>query len=245
MNQPPDDQVRAGEIAKKAIALAKKLCKNPIQGLLLDQEIETLIRDEGGEPSLKGYHPRFADDPYKWTICLSLDHEVVHGIPDKVIVPEHMITVDLVVKYNDWHADTARTFTYSKDQTKLDFVHDSKTIFEMAKQAISPNGTMDLFGYMVEAAASIKRYGVIREYCGHGIGKSIHMPPQIVNYRQISTNIFKAGYAYAVEPVLAFIPRYDLTHSSDGYTVLANCLASHNEDTIFISEHKLFNLTGE
>ena len=245
MNQPPDDQVRAGEIAKKAIALAKELCKNPIQGLLLDQEIETLIRDEGGEPALKGYHPGFADDPYEWTICLCVDNEVVHGIPNKNITPEHIVTVDLVVKYNDWHADTARTFTYSKDPIKRGFVHASKTIFEMAKEAISPNGMMDLFGYMVEAAASVKGYGVIKEYCGHGIGKSIHMPPQIVNYQQLSTHKFKAGQAYAVEPVLAIKPIYDLTNSNDGYTVQADCLVSHNEDTIFVSEHKLFNLTGE
>ena len=245
MTHPPDDQVRAGEIAKKAIALGEELCKNPIQGLLLDHEIETLIRDEGGKPSLKGYHPRFADDPYQWTICLSIDNDVVHGIPDKSITPEHMITIDLVVKYNDWHADTARTFTYSKDLIKLDFVHTSKTIFEMAKQAMSPNGMIDLFGHMVEAAANFKRYSVIKEYCGHGIGKSIHMPPQVANYQQESTHRFKAGQAYAVEPVLAIKPNYNLTHSKDGYTVQADCLVSHNEDTIFVSEHKLFNLTGE
>ena len=70
MQSPPNEQVRAGEIAQGAIQLAQELCRDTIDGKRLDREIEQYIRDEGGEPALKGYHPAFAQKPYEYTICL-------------------------------------------------------------------------------------------------------------------------------------------------------------------------------
>lgn len=245
MQAPPDEQVRAGEIARGAVALAQELCASCIDGKRLDPMIEEYIRDEGGEPALKGYHPKFALKPYGYTTCIAIDNEVVHGVPVKLIGPNHMVTVDLVVRYKGWHADTARTFIYGGDAAKKQFVEASSMIFEMAKDAVMPQQPMNLFGMMVERLATQQGYSVIEEYCGHGIGEAIHTDPQVLNYHTPSSEVFQIGQSYAVEPVLAIAPTYTLKeHPTDGFTVIADCLASHNEDTIFIGENGVINLTG-
>lgn len=246
MQTPPCEQVRAGEIARDAIKLGYELCTKLIDGKRLDKEIEEFIRDQGGEPALKGYHPAFALKPYEWATCLAVDDDVVHGIPIKLLGPNSVVTIDLVVRYKGWHADTARTFTYSDDPTKKQFVEASSMIFEMGKDAIWPEQPINLFGTMIERSAQMQGYGVIKEYCGHGIGKAIHTDPQVLNYHTPTTEVFQIGRSYAVEPVLAIEPTYVLHHDqSDGFTVTANCLVTHNEDTIFIGAGGIINLTGE
>lgn len=245
MNEPPEEQIIAGRIAKGAIALAQDLCRWPLEGEQLDLEIEQYIRDEGGEPALKGYHPRFADRPYQWTICLGVDNDVVHGVPHKPLDPNNIITVDLVVKFGEYYADTARTFTYSTNESRKSFVNISKQIFDISKTGVIPGQPISLFGEAVERSAGIVKYGVVKEYCGHGIGKDIHCPPQIPNYYSPIAGQFKVGQSYAVEPVLAINPIYQLEHHDDGYSVTADCLVSHNEDTIFIGERGAVNLTGD
>ena len=244
MQSPPNEQVKAGQIARGAILLAKELCRSAIDGVRLDREIEQYIRDEGGEPALKGYHPPFAQKPYEWTICLGLDKDVVHGVPLKLVGRSQLITVDLVVAYKGWHADTARTFTYSDDPAKQQFVDLSKAIFEDAKDSIVPNQMMSLFGTTVYQGALMQGYEVIKEYCGHGIGKTIHAEPQVLNYPNFKPEVFEIGKAYAVEPVLAVSPYYLNHHHSDGFSVTADCLVSHNEDTVFIGAGGVVNLTG-
>ncbi len=155
MNEPPEEQVEAGRIAKGAIALAKDLCRWPIEGEQLDLEIEQYIRDAGAIPALKGYHPSFAGKPYEWTICLGVDNDVVHGVPRKPLDPNNMITVDLVVKFGEYYADTARTFTQSSDEHKVSFVNVSEQIFNLSKLWVVPNERIDLFGKSVELSAGV------------------------------------------------------------------------------------------
>jgi methionyl aminopeptidase len=246
MQTPPDEQVKAGIIARDAIELARNICKSAIDAKRLDLEIETFIRDSGGEPALKGYHPSFSLKPYEWSSCICIDNAAVHGVPGKLLGPDHIITVDLVVRCGEWHADTARTFTTSTDQSKQAFVKQSDYLFKLAVDVVDPQVGLSIFGDCVETCAKMFGIGVIKEYCGHGIGKMIHSDPQILNYSSSSTEVFQVGKAYAVEPVLAINPTYSLSIDPfDGFTVVANCLTSHNEDTIFISDSGAVNLTGK
>lgn len=244
MQTPPNEQVRAGEIAAGAVQLGIELCRDFIDGRRLDLEIEAYIRDQGGTPALKNYRPPFKLETYEWTTCIARDNEAVHGPPVRGLGPSNIITIDLVVEYGGWHADTARTFTYSDDVTKRQFVDASKLIFLAGLEAIAPQQSVDLFGMMIESAAILQGYGVVREFCGHGIGRSVHTDPQILNYSTHSPNVFERGKAYAVEPVLAIKSNYTLREGDDGWTVIANCLTSHNEDTIFVGENEIINLTG-
>ena len=245
MREPAEEQVVAGRIARQAIELGQELCRSAIDGPLLDRELESFICDNGGKPALKGYHPPFAQFPYDWTICLALDNDVVHGVPIKFVSADHIITIDLVVEYQGWYADTARTFTFSKDLSKKIFVDHSAQIFQSAIEMIMPGQSMNMFASIVSSGAEMCGYGVVKEYCGHGIGKTIHMSPQVINVPDPRNELFQTGQSYAVEPVLALDPKYRLEHDEyDGFSVRANCLASHNEDTIFIGPDRIINLTG-
>lgn len=243
--EPPTEQVRAAEIAKGAISLAKKFVAAGGDGLRLDREIETFILDEGGRPSLKGYQPTFALKPYEWSICLGVNEDAVHGVPAKYLGPAQLVTVDLVVEFDGWHADMARTFHLGEDKTKREFAEHSFEIFKASLDVIQPQQPLAIFGGMVQNAAHLYGYGVVKEYCGHGIGRYIHTPPQILNYPAPSRDVFQVGQAYAVEPILAIQKTYSLRHyPNDGFSVRANCLVSHNEDTIFVSKNGITNLTG-
>lgn len=242
---PPDEQVEAGKIAAGAIALGKELCRTAIDGIRLDDALETYIRDMGGEPALKGYHPPFSAKPYEHSICLSLDNEAVHGPPMKLVGPSRLITIDLVVLYKGWHADTARTFTWSEDVEKTRFVGTSTAIHVGALAAIIQGQPIDLYGATIDMVSNQAGLGVLKQYCGHGIGEKIHMEPQVLNYAGNNGARFEMGKAYAVEPILASKKDFKLIEHSDGWTVSADCFTSHNEDTVFIGTDGITNLTGE
>ena len=245
MDSPSDEQVMAGRIANGAIALGRELCKGTLDAKRLDLEIETFIRDSGGEPALKGYHPSFSIKPYEWTTCVVIDNEAVHGVPIKLIGKDHIVTIDLVVKYKGWYADTARTFTNSDDLRKRNFVKRSSYLFDLAVSVMDPGVRLSIFGECVTTCAKMFGMSVIKEFCGHGIGKIIHDEPQVLNYPTLTTEVFQVGQAYAVEPVLAINPTYKLQHNPhDSFTVVANCLTSHNEDTLFVGRNGVVNLTG-
>jgi methionyl aminopeptidase len=210
----------------------------------LDKELETYIRDNDGIPALKNYRPSFKFQPYQWAICVVRNEETVYGIPVKLLAPSYIITIDLVVEYQGWYADTARTFTHADCPTKRQFVEVSQLIFAAALEAIAPQQPINLFGVMVESAAKLQGYSIVREFCGHGIGKAIHTNPQIMNYDAPSAEVFEVGKSYAVEPILAVNNHYNLREADDGWTVIADCLTSHNEDTIFVGKEGIVNLTG-
>ncbi|MEE8113306.1 MAG: methionyl aminopeptidase, partial [Nitrososphaerales archaeon] len=220
MESPADEQVRAGQIARGAIALARNMCEKRLDGLSLDKEIEQYIRDEGGTPALKGYHPSFASKPYEWTICLGVDEDAVHGVPIKVVEPNMLITVDLVVEFGGWYADTARTFTLTDDVDKHWFARNSWDIFKASLDAIMPEQSINLYGMAVQSAAHIYGYSVVNEYCGHGIGRAIHTLPQVCNSPVQTKDVFQVGQSYAVEPILAINSTYSLRHEpDDGFSV--------------------------
>jgi methionyl aminopeptidase len=113
MHHPPNEQVEAGKITAGALILARQLCMNPIIGTRLDQEISTYIQDHGGICALRGYAPPFTDLTYPKTICLSIGFEAVHGLPGpRIVEPDDLITVDLVVEVDGWFTDAALILTY-------------------------------------------------------------------------------------------------------------------------------------
>lgn len=246
MISPPNALVTAGKIAREAIELGRELCKTATYGLQVDEEIEKFIRSKGGVPALKGYKPPFSTKQYEHTICLSINNEAVHGVPKKLLRPDlDIITIDLVVGFEGWFADSARTFTHSKEVDRRRLVDASWIIFQGALAAVVPNQPTSLYGITVEAAARHVGLVPVKEYCGHGIGQEVHMSPQILNYSHDQKTRFEAGRAYAVEPVLASKPNYKLRHDNpDGWTVDVDCLTTHNEDTLFITNHSVINLTG-
>ena len=246
MERPSDEQIIAGRVVRDAIKLGIALSEKEVTGLQLDARLEEFIKDNGCVPSLKGYQPPFSERTYKHTICLSRNQEAVHAVPkDAALSKEDLITIDLVVAHRGWHADSARTFTFSTDPAKKDMVAKIALIHTNALNIITPNLPIKLYSELCQRITEeLCGMSVIKEFCGHGIGQHIHEPPQIPSCQTTSNEIFVVGKAYAIEPVIAFKKKYVLNEGDDGWTVSANCLTAHMEDTIFVSNVGIFNLTN-
>lgn len=262
MNTPPDAQVKAGRIAHGAIILAKSMTLKGCTGLELEREVETFILDHGGKPALKGYKPPFTTDTYEWATCQATDYTLVHGEPSDINLDKSQIhTLDLVVECDGWHADTARTWYHGDNKRKQSMIEHSNAIFKTSKMSVACGNPIAMWGMQVDAitrgldqqTSDFNIYNV-RELCGHGIGRTVHEEPQVINYysEEFDSVMFVAGKAYAVEPVLIFMDvdsdiSWPVIHTGTPKSKWAiwshDGISTHNEDTIFIGQDKAVNLT--
>ena len=246
MEVPSEEQIVAGRVARDAIKLGISLCGREITGVQLDKEIEQFIRDHNCFPALKGYKPPFSNRTYQHTICLSVNNQAVHGVPqDVVLTRDDLITIDLVVGNRGWFADTARTFTHSANLQKKMVAEKIAIIHTNSLSIISPNLPIEIYSeFCNKLASDVCDMTIINEFCGHGIGREIHEDPQIPSAPCGSKSVFATGKSYAVEPVIAVNKKYKLSQGDDGWAVLVDCLSAHMEDTIFVASVGIINLTA-
>lgn len=247
LNEPPEEQVFAGIIVAGSLKLAKELCRKPITGIKLDTEIETYIRDHGGKPALKDYQPPFSQVPYMHTICLATNMMVVHGLPTiETITKDDIVTVDLVVEYDGWYADAARTFTYGNNKAHKLFVNTCYQIFESAiATSVMPNAKMYGYAKNLQDLTRAFNFHIVDEFCGHGIGRDIHSDPLVYNHPELGwSETFIPGRSYAIEPVIA-ATKYNLSLDDNSWTFNANTYTTHFENTYFIGNDKVYNLTKD
>lgn len=252
------EQRRAGVTASKAIRAAKKYIRDEvlsgkgyISTLEVDKFIEDFIFERDCIPALINYKPSFHDgQPYKHASCISIDNEVVHGVPQdsRFITKESMVTVDLVVRYDEWHADTARTFLvdpYDSTSDKFTFLRKCQAAFSSIRSSVIQDISVEALGEISVHESSLHHLYTVREFAGHGIGKIIHDRPTIPFCTNQDREQLISGHAYAIEPIFTNKQDYNLYMHQDGWTYFADCLVAHFEDTIFITdEGEVLNLTN-
>lgn len=197
-----------------------------------------------GEEIIKGYGciPSFLNyNGYPASICISLNDEVVHGIPRKdfIIQEGDIVSMDAGLIYQGYHADAARTVgvgEISDNAAKLIEVT-KQSFFEGIKYAKQGNHLFDISRAIGDYAESFG-YGVVRDLVGHGIGKNLHEDPQIPNYRQRRRGLkLQAGMTLAIEPMINE-GASDVCWAEDDWTVLTeDCsLSAHYENTVLITD---------
>ena len=205
---------------------------------------EEMIRSYGCVPSFLEYNG------YPASICVSVNEEVVHGIPDKhrILKEGDIVSLDAGVIYKGYHSDAARTHgigEISREAAKLVEVT-RESFFEGIKYAKEGN-------YLFEISAAIGRYaesfgyGVVRDLCGHGIGTDLHEAPQIPNYEMNRKGVkLKAGMTLAIEPMIN-AGTWKVDWLDDEWTVVTRdgALSAHYENTVLITDNepKLLTLT--
>lgn len=221
----------------------KELVVPGISTLEIDQKGEAYIRSLGGIPNFKNYHG------YPASICISVNDEVVHGIPSsKTILKEgDIVSLDCGLIFEGYHSDAARTYGVGKiSKEAADLIEITKqSFFEGIKLAVAGNHLHDISGTIGEFCES-RGYGVIRDLVGHGIGKSLHEDPQIPNFKVRTRGPrLRAGMTLAIEPMVC-IGRHDVDFLDDDWTVVTSdgSLAAHYENTILITdgEPEIFTL---
>ena len=208
----------------------------------IDRLGEEIIRSYGCIPSFLNYNG------YPASICVSVNEEVVHGIPDKhrIIREGDIVSLDAGVIYKGYHSDAARTHgigTISKEAEDLIRIT-RECFFEGIKYAKEGN-------YLFDISAAIgnyeqeRGYGVVRDLCGHGIGTALHEAPEIPNYKMNRKGVkLKAGMTLAIEPMIN-IGTWEVDWLDDDWTVVSRdrSLSAHYENTVLITKDEPILLT--
>src|SRR3954467_7737713 len=170
---------RAGRIVAEVLALVESELKPGVSTAHLDRIAEKYIRAAGAVPPFKGYHG------YPASLCISLDDEVVHGIPgDRTVREGQIVSVDVGAIYQGWHADAARSFVVGSPSPKVAKLVETTRLAMMAGiGAAVPGNRIGDISAAIEDAAKPHGYGIVQNFVGHGIGTEMHQPPNVPNFR--------------------------------------------------------------
>ncbi len=225
----------AGKILAKVHEELGKSLKPGMSTYDIDKLGEELIRSFGCEPSFKDYQG------YPASICVSVNEEVVHGIPSKkrVITEGDIVSLDAGVIYKGYHSDAARTHGIGEisEEAKLLISRTRQSFFEGMKYAKAGNHLHEISA-AIGAYAESFGYGVVRDLCGHGIGTHLHEDPEIPNFKQFRRGIkLRPGMTLAVEPMVN-LGTADVVWMDDDWTVIAEdmSLSAHYENTVLITD---------
>jgi methionyl aminopeptidase len=235
---------RAGRIVAEVLALVESELRPGITSAELDRLAEDHIRRSGATPSFLGYlgGGRYGRGPnaFPASICVSIDDEVVHGIPnDRAIRDGQLVSIDVGAIVDGWHGDGARTFVVGEVGPEVQELVDTTRLGMMAGIAAAvPGARLGDISAAIEDVAKPHGYGIVRQFVGHGIGTDMHQDPQVPNYRTGSRGPeLLPGLCLAIEPMFT-LGRSSVRVRPDGWTVVTadGSLAAHFEHTIAVTE---------
>jgi methionyl aminopeptidase len=231
---------RAGRLVAEVLALVESALRPGVAADELDALAERHIRLAGGRPSFKGYRPSTDDPPFPGSICVSIDDQVVHGMPDhRVIRAGQLVSIDAGAIVDGYHGDAARTFFVGGDPRAelASFIESTRSALLAGIAAAVPGGHIGDISGAIEDVAVAGGYGIVRDCVGHGIGTEMHEPPDVPNFRTRSAGLrLEPGLCLAIEPMFTIgSPAVGLL--DDGWTIVTRdgSLACHFEHTIAVT----------
>jgi methionyl aminopeptidase len=239
-----DKMRRAGRIVAEVLALVESELKPGVTTAHLDRLAERHIRGAGAIPSFKGYlgGSRYGKGPraFPASTCISIDSEVVHGIPsERTIRAGSLVSVDVGAILDGWHGDGARTFVVGDVPEAARELVDATRLAMMAGiGAAQPGARVSDISAAVEDIGLAHGFGIVRPFVGHGIGTDMHQEPNVPNYRTGSRGPeLLPGVCLAIEPMFT-LGSGDVYVEADGWTVNTadDALAAHFEHTIAVTE---------
>jgi methionyl aminopeptidase len=231
----------AGNIIYEIFRMIKSMDLNGMTTLQVNDRIDEMIRDRGGTPTFLLYRG------FPKSCCVSLNNEVVHGIPDeRTIKTGDLIKIDVGVTYDGHIADAATTIPVgSIPSNSRNLLTTTKhALAQGIAQAKKGNHVSDI-SRAIQTAVEEKGFGVVRELTGHGVGIALHEEPMIPNFVCKSPDpLLDAGMVLALEPMVT-MGSYEVITELNGWTIATRdgSLSAHFEDTIAILERGIMNLT--
>ncbi len=228
-------------IVAQTLQLLKREAKAGVTTLDLDILAEDFIRSNDAIPAFKGYRSG-TGIPFPGSICSSVNEEVVHGIPgNRKLAEGDIVSLDVGVVKKGFYGDAALTVGIGNvsEQKKLLMEVTEQSLYRGIEQAIEKNRVQDI-SYAVQKYVEAHGFGVVRELCGHGVGKRLHEDPSIPNYgTKGSGPKLKNGMTLAIEPMVN-AGTYEVIFKSDGWTVVSRdgSPSAHFEHTILINGNK-------
>ncbi len=228
----------AGSLVADVLDAVGSAIRPGVTTLELDTIATDIIRAAGGTPSFVGQPGPVG--PYKHSLCISIDSEVVHGIPGKRRIADgQMVSVDAGAIVDGWHGDAARTFIVGDvPAASRQLVEATRDAMYAGIAAARPGGFLSDIGAAIEDVALAHGYGVVRSFVGHGIGTEMHEEPQVANYRTGNRGRrIEPGLCLAIEPMFT-LGSYEVRVKEDGWTVetFDGSMACHWEHSIAITD---------
>lgn len=251
----PRDQATLREGGRRLGAILQEVARAVAPGVTLralDALAERLIVESGGAPAFKGYHPRHAAQPYPGTLCTSVNHEVVHGVPtrDVALRAGDIIGLDIGMRYpaaDGLYTDTAVTVGAGA------ISRDAQRLIATTRAALDAGIAQAVYGKRVsDIARAVQRvvedagYSAVRDLVGHGVGRKVHEEPQVPNFwneHQVDAELVE-GMVIAIEPMVA-TGGWRVKVLPDGWTIVTadGSLSAHFEHTVLITKQGIEVLT--
>ena len=224
----------AGQLVGRVLRELRRMAVPGVTTLEIDEAAERMIRDAGALPTFKGYHG------YPYSICASVNEQVVHGFPSSYELKEgDIFSIDVGATLEGFVGDTAITVPVGRvDEALLKLIRVTEECLELAIQECYQGRHLGDIGHAVQSHAEGHGYSVVRDYVGHGIGRRMHEDPQIPNYGTPGKGPkIKNGYVFAIEPMIN-IGTHLTKVLSDGWTVVTidGKPSAHVEHTVAITE---------
>ncbi len=221
-------------IVVEAFKKAEAMIAPGVRTIDIDREVEAFIRSKGARPAFKGY------DGFPKSCCISVNEEVVHGIPgDRVLHEGDIVSVDIGVECEGFFGDSAATYAVgevSREKRRLMEVT-RRALEEGVRMAVSGNRLSDI-SHAIQTVVEDAGFSVVRDLVGHGIGRELHEPPQIPNYGAPNSGPrLRPGMVLAIEPMVN-MGTYKVKTKRDKWTVVTKdgLPSAHYEHTVVVTE---------
>ena len=237
----------AGRLASEALDFITPYVKPGVTTGQLDKLChDYMVNEQQTTPAPLNYAPP-GHRPYPASICTSVNHQVCHGIPgEKLLKHGDIVNIDITVIKDGYHGDTSRMFYVGDPSIQ------SKRLCEITYesmwrgiQKVKPGARLGDIGHAIQSFAEKAGYSVVREFCGHGIGKKFHEDPQVLHYGKPGTGIeLKPGMIFTVEPMIN-AGKKDIRMLNDGWTVVTadHSLSAQWEHTVLVTDEGFEVLT--
>ena len=229
----------AGKLASEVLDYITPFVAHGVTTEKLDQLChDYIVNVQKAIPAPLNYAPD-GHTPYPKSICTSVNHQICHGVPgDKVLKNGDTVNIDITVIKDGYHGDTSRMFHVGEVSIQ------AKRLSEITYQAmwvginkVRPDATLGDIGHAIQAFAEKNGYSVVREFCGHGIGKKFHEEPQVLHYGKAGAGLkLRAGMMFTIEPMINAGKR-DIKQMPDGWTIVTKdrSLSAQWEHTILVT----------
>ena len=226
--------MEAGRITGEALLVAREHVREGISTLELDTIIREAIEKRGAKPSFLGY------GGFPGSACISINDEVIHGIPSKkrILKEGDIVKVDVGAYYKGYHGDSARTIAVGRvSDEALRLIETTRQSFFDGVAAVKIGNRMGDVGNAIQTCAEKQGFSVVRRYIGHGIGRELHEQPDVPNFGTAGRGTrLCAGLALAIEPMVN-VGSEEVYEMPDGWTVKTRdgSLSAHYENTVVLT----------
>lgn len=225
---------RAGQLAAACLDMIGPHVRPGVTTAALDKLCHDFMLDHGAIPATLGYRG------YTKSSCTSINHVVCHGIPgERALIDGDIINIDVTVILAGWHGDTSRMYVAGSPSTKakllIDVTHEAMM---RGIAAVKPGATLGDVGHAIQVYAERHRFSIVRDFCGHGIGRSFHAPPNVLHFgRPGEGAVLKPGMFFTIEPMVN-AGRPEVKILDDGWTAVTRdrSLSAQFEHMVGVTE---------